>query len=74
MEEDRTLFAHHPSVWWLPSVAIVKSRSKKRWTAFFSIITSYVDEWPGHYFTWFLQFRLWWPPIMFYRGWIDKTR
>jgi len=71
MGNDRNLFVHHPPVWWLPSIAIVRSGIKRRLSLFIWLHTDLVP-YVSHddTFTWWLQVRAWWPPVYFYRGWV----
>ena len=66
-EKDRILWHWKPESWWLPWIAVVKSGVRKRWTIIFQWVT---DETEDRYFVYWLQFRAWWPPVFFYRGWI----
>lgn len=70
LKEARTLFVYHPPVWWLPSIAIVKAALREKWTLILWLHSDCVPQWPEATFTWWLQLRLWWPPIVFYRGWL----
>ena len=71
MAEDRTLFVHHPPVWWLPSIAVVKADMRNRWCVVIWLHTDCIETIPSYTFTWWLQLRPWWPPLMFCRGWME---
>jgi hypothetical protein len=70
-KEDHIIFRWTPPFWWLPVVFVLKSGQRERWTAIFSWTT---DETQDCYFMYWLQFRAWWPPIFFHRGWIKKGK
>lgn len=74
MAEDRELF-RIDLPWPLPDLVImvVKSGSKGRWTIFFRLHTGEAKDGAYYFdFTWWLQLRAWWPPLMFYRGWVRR--
>lgn len=75
-KKDRILVSWIPSFSWLPGVLVLKSGQRGRWTVIFSWITnefsSITDETDDCYFIYWLQFRAWWPPVFFYRGWVKR--
>lgn len=56
--------------WGWPGFLLIRSYINSRWSLLMWFHTDETEQWPHYTFTWFLQLRLWWPPIYFYRGWL----
>jgi hypothetical protein len=80
MEQDRELF-RFDSPDFLPEfgVSIVQSSIRKRWTLLCYLHTRYhkvftpTDELHLTYTFW-LQLRLWWPPVLLKVGWVNWNK
>lgn len=66
-KQDHILIMWPPPFWPVPGMLVLKSGQMGRWTAIFTWVT---DVAPGGCFIWWLQFRAWWPPVSFFRGWV----